>query len=298
MKATVIGSINYDILVHQSRFTQVGETFVANELWSGGGGKGANQAVQLTKLGIPTTLIGAIGDDIFGEILLRELLTHNVNTDCISIYKGGSGIGLVTAISNGDVTASIIPGANTALSKQDIDKNLTIIQSTDIILYQMEIPIDVMVHSFEYISEHTYVILNAAPAKSLPDYFWARIDCLIINELEATFYSGIDVASLETAQEAIIKIQSFTKKDIAIIITLGEKGCLVSKDSKTLFIPALKVKCIESTGAGDSFIGAFASYYLTDPDIFKAAEFGTKVASITVQGIGAQNSMPTIMQLS
>ncbi len=297
MNATVIGSINYDIIIHQSRFCKIGETFPADNLWSGGGGKGANQATQLAKLGIPTKLIGAVGEDIYGELLLKELNSNGVNTECVNKKNTTSGMGIVTAIPNGEVIASIIPGANVQLSTHDIDINSKTIKESDIILYQIEIPVEVMEHSFQYINKDTYVVLNAAPAKDLPNSFWSKINCLVVNEVEASFYSGITVDSEKTAEESIKKIREVLSKDLTIIVTLGALGSVISNPTRTKFIPALDVKSIETTGAGDSFIGAFCAYYLENDDIFKATEFATKVASITVQGVGAQSSMPNINQI-
>lgn len=294
-QSCVIGSLNYDMIIRQPRFAEKGETLTADAIWQGGGGKGANQAVQLAKLGVPTFLIGAVGSDIYGDLLLKELASYGVDLSGVALCEGNSGMGIINSTPDGSVTASILPGANFLLSPRHIDQNLKIINKSDIILYQLEVPLSIIQYSLK--QGRGYTILNAAPAVPLPSSLWDNIDCLIVNEVEASFYAERKISTLNDAFEALKKLREILPKKLVIIITLGGDGSLVSVEDRVEHIPALKVIPVETTGAGDSFIGAFAAFYLKSSNVLDSVEFGTKAASLTVQGLGAQSSMPTLQQI-
>lgn len=292
-KAVIIGSLNYDIILKQKRLPKIGETFVADSITMCGGGKGANQAVQLSKLGGKAFMAGCVGNDKFGEELLSNLQKHNVNTDNVKLSeKNNTGMGIVNVFDDGKLIATITRGANYDITNSDIDKIKNEIISAQIIILQMEIPIEVIEYVINLASKHdVYIILNAAPACEIKEEVLSKVNCLVVNETEASFYLNKEIndvkSSIENCEELYGKI-----KDL-IIITLGENGSLLYDGKEKLHIKARKAEVTETTGAGDSFIGAFAYKLLNDSSYQEAAEFASLVSSITVTKIGAQDSMPT-----
>lgn len=292
-KAVIVGSLNYDIILKQKRLPKIGETFVADSITMCGGGKGANQAVQLSKLGGKAFMAGCVGNDKFGEELLSNLQKHNVNTDNVKLSeKNNTGMGIVNVFDDGKLIATITRGANYDITNSDIDKIKNEIISAQIIILQMEIPIEVIEYVINLASKHdVYIILNAAPACEIKEEVLSKVNCLVVNETEASFYLNKEIndvkSSIENCEELYGKI-----KDL-LIITLGENGSLLYDGKEKLHIKARKAEVTETTGAGDSFIGAFAYKLLNDSSYKEAAEFASLVSSITVTKIGAQDSMPT-----
>ena len=292
-KAVIIGSLNYDIILKQKRLPKIGETFVADSITMCGGGKGANQAVQLSKLGGKAFMAGCVGNDKFGEELLSNLQKHNVNTDNVKLSeKNNTGMGIVNVFDDGKLIATITRGANYDITNSDIDKIKDEIINAKIIILQMEIPIEVIEYVINLASKHdVYIILNAAPACKIKEEVLSKVNCLVVNETEASFYLNKEIndvkSSIENCEELYGKI-----KDL-LIITLGENGSLLYDGKEKLHIKARKAEVTETTGAGDSFIGAFAYKLLNDSSYQEAAEFASLVSSITVTKIGAQDSMPT-----
>ena len=292
-KAVIIGSLNYDIILKQKRLPKIGETFVADSITMCGGGKGANQAVQLSKLGGKAFMAGCVGNDKFGEELLSNLQKHNVNTDNVKLSeKNNTGMGIVNVFDDGKLIATITRGANYDITNSDIDKIKNEIISAQIIILQMEIPIEVIEYVINLASKHdVYIILNAAPACEIKEEVLSKVNCLVVNETEASFYLNKEIndvkSSIDNCEELYRKI-----KDL-LIITLGENGSLLYDGKEKLHIKARKAEVTETTGAGDSFIGAFAYKLLNDSSYKEAAEFASLVSSITVTKIGAQDSMPT-----
>ena len=292
-KAVIIGSLNYDIILKQKRLPKIGETFVADSITMCGGGKGANQAVQLSKLGGKAFMAGCVGNDKFGEELLSNLQKHNVNTDNVKLSeKNNTGMGIVNVFDDGKLIATITRGANYDITNSDIDKIKDEIINAKIIILQMEIPIEVIEYVINLASKHdVYIILNAAPACKIKEEVLSKVNCLVVNETEASFYLNKEIndvkSSIENCEELYGKI-----KDL-LIITLGENGSLLYDGKEKLHIKARKAEVTETTGAGDSFIGAFAYKLLNDSSYQEAAEFASLVSSITVTKIGAEDSMPT-----
>ena len=297
-KAVIIGSLNYDIILKQKRLPKIGETFVADSITMCGGGKGANQAVQLSKLGGKAFMAGCVGNDKFGEELLSNLQKHNVNTDNVKLSeKNNTGMGIVNVFDDGKLIATITRGANYDITNSDIDKIKNEIISAQIIILQMEIPIEVIEYVINLASKHdVYIILNAAPACEIKEEVLSKVNCLVVNETEASFYLNKEIndvkSSIENCEELYGKI-----KDL-LIITLGENGSLLYDGKEKLHIKARKAEVTETTGAGDSFIGAFAYKLLNDSSYKEAAEFASLVSSITVTKIGAQDSMPTYEEVT
>ena len=297
-KAVIIGSLNYDIILKQKRLPKIGETFVADSITMCGGGKGANQAVQLSKLGGKTLMVGCIGNDKFGDELLLNLQKYNVNTDYVKISKESStGMGIVNVFDDGKLIATITRGANYDITNSDVDKIKSEIISAKLIILQMEIPIDIVEYIINLASKHnTYIILNAAPAYEIREEVLAKVNCLVVNETEASFYLNKEINNFKSSEENCEEL--YKKIKDLLIITLGENGSLLYDGKEKLHIKAKKVKVVETTGAGDSFIGAFAYKLLNDLPYKEAAEFASLVSAVTVTKVGAQDSMPTYEEVN
>lgn len=275
----VIGSINKDLVVTAPRFPKEGETILGNNFSTSNGGKGANQACAIGKLGGNVSMLGAVGDDSFGKDLSEALKANNVNTDNLIVKNNVStGIAVITVAENGANHIVVAQGANALITKEDIKEDL--ISSFDIVVMQLEIPLEIAKYAAGIAKKlGKTVILNPSPAVKLDKEFLSYTDILIPNETEIDIIGGIDYAF-----ECGVK---------NIILTLGANGCdLISKDSRKHF-DAYKVDVVDTTAAGDSFLGGVVRMLADDKTIEEAIIFATKVSNITVTRKGAIDSIPT-----
>jgi ribokinase len=294
-QVAVIGSLNYDLLLKQERLPKKGETFTADDLIQGPGGKGANQAAQCAKLGLSTSMIGKVGEDRFGEALIGSLQAFGVNVDYVG-KKGTTGMGIVNVLPDGDYHSTLLRGANYLITKEDINQSLEIISGCQYILLQQEIPPSII----DYIIEKTrdakcQLVLNNAPARDISETSLSAIDILVVNETEAEFMSNCKVDSVESAQEVAQKLVKNVKN--TVILTLGALGVVVATKEESFYTPANKVEAVDATGAGDSFIGAFVFCLIEGYTLQKATDLATLVSSITVSRTGGSESFPTLNEL-
>ncbi|MCT2197549.1 ribokinase [Paenibacillus sp. p3-SID1389] len=293
---TVIGSLNFDLIFKQKRLAEIGETYTADRLETAGGGKGANQAVQCAKLGTTTYLVGAVGNDVLGEKLVHDLKHYGVHTEYIGRAAETTGVGVVNALEDGTLIATISKGANYSLTKERIDEIEDLLMRSAIVILQLEVPVDVVEYAIRKAHDFgCYIILNAAPAAPVAPDALAKVSCLVVNESEASFYCGKPIHDLASAQ--LHGHGLYERTGELLIITLGKSGCVVFDREGSFYVPAEPVNAIETTGAGDSFIGAFATRMLESPDVKAATRFASRAAAVTVTKIGAQSAMPTIQQL-
>lgn len=294
---TVIGSLNYDIIVKQKRMPLKGETYTGDSISFSGGGKGANQAVQAAKLGAETYLVGRVGADGFGDYLIEELKRYQVRLDYLERSTATTGMGIVHALEDGSVFATITTGANGEVDQAQIDRVEPLIARSAILVLQMEIPIPTLEYIISLGRHHNcQIILNAAPAVPISDQALRQVDYLIVNEPEASFYCQAEISDFETANRHYHKL--YTHFDGILIITLGAKGSFLYDKQVVYHIPPNEVPVIETTGAGDSYIGAFATALLNGKSVYDAACFGAAAAEITVTRIGAQSAMPDLQEMS
>lgn len=293
----VIGSLNYDIIMKQKRMPLLGETYTADSITYSGGGKGANQAVQCAKLGIDTIMVGKVGRDSFGDTLVEKLRDYGVDCSCIGRSSSPTGVGVVHALEDGTVYASIITGANFDITAREIDGLDELVRNSRIIILQLEIPTNVVEHIIRKAKQyHVYTILNAAPAKELDREVLKLVDCLIVNETEASFYAGVDITDGEMVRAHADRLSQLT--DGTVIVTLGSKGSMLLGKEETVSIEPVKVEHVtESTGAGDSYIGAFAYGKYKGMTDRRACCFAARAASVTVTKIGAQEAMPCLNEI-
>lgn len=288
----VVGSSNYDIILSQDKFAVTGETVTANKMSICGGGKGANQAVQCAKLGNKTIFLGSVGNDDMGNFLVEEFDKYGLCTDYIKRSKLSSGMGVVSCIPDGEVRATVFTGANFDLTPLELRKHEELFKSCKVLILQLEIPIDVVYEAIKMGEENNcYIILNAAPAKLLDLEYLKKVNCLIVNEVEASFYLNKEIDSYKDVLNNSKELLSLSKE--ICIITLGKKGSVLVEKNKCTKFDAKVVNVVETTGAGDSYIGAFATKVFEGDTLEEACNYATKVSSLTVQNIGAQSSMPT-----
>ena len=290
-KTVVIGSMNYDVCLKQERLPVEGETYFADSVSYCSGGKGGNQAAQAAKLGVPTYMVGSIGNDSPGEFLRSNLEKYGVHTDYLKVKEGNSGMSVAQSLYDGGVRASVVLGTNAMVTKEDVDELADFLQPGDIAVFQLEIPIPVIEYAIHFCREKgCYVILNGAPASRVSEEALKEVNLFIVNELEAEFFSGNPLPDKDTAMTEIRKMTE--RLGNVCIFTLGKAGSVVCDGNDAKFVPSRKVQAVESTGAGDSFIGGLCYALLNDMDVFEAAQFATCCSAYTVCGIGGQPSMP------
>jgi len=292
MKIVVIGSTNTDMVIKTSHLPLPGETILGGEFLMNPGGKGANQAVAASRLGGDVAFISKTGNDIFGEQSVENLRREGVNTENIVVDpENPSGVALITVDSRAENCIVVAPGSNMTLKPDDIDKAIKQIEMAEIVLLQLEIPIETV----EYTAQIAFrnekrVILNPAPAQKLSDSILKTIYILTPNETEAEILTGVKVTNTDTAKKAA---QILLKKSVEIvIITMGANGAFVHTNSLSELIPAPEVKAVDTTAAGDTFNGALAVAVSEGFNIREAVQFANKAASIAVTRLGAQTSTP------
>lgn len=275
----VIGSINKDLVVNTLRFPKKGETILGNNFYTTNGGKGANQACAIGKLGGDVSMLGAIGNDNFAKDLSDALSSNNVNINNLLIKDNVStGIAVITVTNDGANHIIVVQGANALITKDDVKEDL--ISSFDIIVMQLEIPLEIAKYAASIAKKlGKTVVLNPSPAVKLDKDFLSCVDILIPNETEIDIIGGIDYV-LECGVKNII-------------LTLGADGCeLITRQNRKHF-DAYKVNVVDTTAAGDSFLGGVVRMIADDKTIEEAIEFATKVSNITVTRKGAIDSIPT-----
>lgn len=283
-KITVIGSINMDLVTSTGRIPKVGETLLGHSFHTIPGGKGANQAVAAARLGADVTMIGAVGDDSFGETLVSHLTNQGIHTENIMKAKGTStGIASIT-LSGGDNSIIVVSGANNHITPDIIKKNEEIISLSDILLLQLEIPLESVVAAVELAKKHKVLtILNPAPIQKLPKELLEMVDYVTPNEHEQTLL----FASIDGTQSQLEKLKE------KCIVTRGSRGVTVYKNGNHIEIPSIQVDVVDTTGAGDSFNGALAFALCEGAEIEAACRFANVVGAISVTKLGAQSGMPT-----
>ncbi len=291
-KIVVVGSCNTDMVVKSDRLPVPGETVLGGAFMMNPGGKGANQAVAIARMGGNVTFISKTGNDLFGRQSVEMYGDENIVTDYIfSDQHLPSGVALIMVDRNGENCIVVASGANGSLSPKDIEKARNVIESADILLMQLEVPMDTVEYAAKLAHEKGIkVVLNPAPAAFLSNELLKCLYAVIPNKTEAEMLSGIKVSDLETAKQAadIIAAKGVDK----VVITLGSKGALIKDGDVYSFIPADKVEAVDTTAAGDTFCGAFCVGISEGLSIEDAVRMATKAAGITVTREGAQAAIP------
>ena len=283
-KICVIGSSNIDQIAYTKNIPADGETLFGDSFQMGFGGKGANQAVMAGLLGADVYMITCLGDDVYKEMTINNYEANNVNTDHIQLVKGASGVAPIWVDATGQNRIIVIPGANNEIDAQKAISSIEAIGNISVLVGQCEIPMEVNHEVFQYAKSNSVTtIFNPAPAKKLEREFLEHISWLIPNENEFELISG-----MEPDDDNFLKFNE--EIPCNLIVTLGEKGAVLVDENKTHYFDAPSVNAIDTTGAGDSFIGTFA-YELSESNspescIKKAVE----KASQSVTRKGTQSS--------
>ncbi len=291
-KILVIGSVNTDMVVKTSHLPRKGETVMGRSFFMNSGGKGANQAVAVARLGGYVTFICKTGNDIFGQQSQEVFRKESIDTSYVfSDPLNPSGVALISVDDNAENCIVVAPGANANLLPEDLMLAESAFDSSDIILIQLEIPMETVVYAIKLARDkNKKVILNPAPACKLPSDILHGLYAITPNETEAEFLSGLPVFD---EQSAILAAREIHAKGIEnVIITMGTRGALVYTKQTSLIVPAYKVKAVDTTAAGDVFNGALTVALSEGKNIVDSVRFASKASAISVTRPGAQDAVP------
>ncbi|QLL70802.1 ribokinase [Lactobacillus sp. 3B(2020)] len=297
-RIAVLGSINVDTTYHVTRFPQPGETISANDKSSAPGGKGANQAVAAARSGAQLSFIGMVGEDNEGKFMREALQEDGIDTKFLkNDPRHGTGAAVITLDANGQNDIMVYPGANFGMDESLLAGTEDLLEKVDFLIAQFETPQAVTAAAFKLAKEHGVVtILNPAPAKEILPELLAVTDVVIPNESESEVLTGIAVDS----EEAMLKTAEYFKDHgvANLLITLGSRGVFYSTPHGHGIVPAFKVKAIDTTAAGDTFIGALTSQLSKDlSNVADALVYAQRASSLTVQRMGAMPSIPTASEV-
>ena len=289
-KILVIGSSNTDMTIKSDRLPAPGETILGGKFLMGAGGKGANQAVAARRLGGDVTFVCKVGRDIFGDNAVKGYEKEGINTSHILRSDAPSGVAMILVDAKAENSIAVAPGANGDLTPADIRNLREVIAGASYLILQLEVPVETVLEAARIAHEAgVYVILNPAPACPLPGELFKYLSLITPNQTETALMTGIeaDEASLDRAVDALR-----AKGVQDVIVTLGSRGSLVCAGGKREFVPACKVKAVDTTAAGDTFCGALCVALSEGKSLTEAAAFATKASALAVQKMGAQDSIP------
>jgi len=294
-KILVIGSSNTDLIIKVPEIPRPGETVLGSEFQTFPGGKGANQAVAAARAGGEVMFIAAVGDDSYGKEALDRYKQEGINCEDIKVCRGiPSGIAMISVSDKGENAISVAPGANLILTPEDLDEAEEAFDEAGLLLIQLEIQMDTVGKAIEMCEElDTKVILNPAPAASLPDRILQRTDIITPNESEAERLTGIRIRNEKSAGKAAALLH---RKGVGtVIITMGARGAFLSDPSRKIrkMIPGYAVNAVDTTAAGDVFNGQLAVALSEDRSLEHAIGLAHAAAALSIQKTGAQSSIPT-----
>ena len=286
-----LGGINVDYVIHTKRLPKLGESIFGDQFAMNCGGKASNQAVAVAKQGCQTKMFGAVGKDVAGDMAIRNMENHGIDCEAVLRMDAPTGAAVIT-VCGGDNHIILDVGANDLITPECIREREDLFQWADAVVMQYEIPIESVLEAAKLARKNNcFVILNTAPVKEVPMELYRYVDLVIPNEFEASLITGIEVTDRETAAQAINKLMEMGCKDA--LITMGKQGCAYRFNGAITFADAHVVKAVDSTAAGDSFIGGLCSALCEGKTMREAVTYATAVAAITVSRAGASVSIPT-----
>jgi ribokinase len=293
VNVSVVGAANIDLISYVPRLPKVGETLHGTSFQMGYGGKGANQAVMAAKLGAEVTIVCKLGRDVFGDGTLENFRTQGVDTAHVSFTgDAASGVAPIAVDAEGRNTIIIVTGANDLLSTEDLERARPAISASAVLVCQLELPVETTLAALRIAREEgVRTIFNPAPAREdLNDELYRLSDVICPNEPETELLTGLP-AGEEAARRLLERGAG------AVVLTLGERGCLVVKGDTATLVPAEAVQAVDTTGAGDAFVGALAVFLAEGLGLVEAAQRANVVAALSVQKRGTQTSFPSAADL-
>lgn len=297
-RVVVVGSFVMDLVVWADRRPVKGESILGDDFAMFPGGKGANQAVAAARLGADVAMIGRLGQDAFGDMFLQVLSEERINSEyVVRDSSEGTGVGTPVIDSDGDNSIIMIPRANKRLSIEDINKASKALEQCDVLLLQLEVPVEASIRAAEIAHKaHAKVILDPAPARNIPEELFPLIDIIMPNEVEFQMLTGSSADTLESVKKGAGILMD--KGIEVIIVTVGPRGAFVVEEGHARQVPAWPVdKVVDTTGAGDAFAGAFAVALAGGMDISDSVDLAVKAGAYSVTKAGAIPSMPSLSDL-
>ena len=291
-KIVVIGSSNTDMVVRSERLPRPGESVIGGGFMMAGGGKGANQAVAVVRMGHRVLFAAAVGNDMFGDAAVAAYKRFGIDTTYIARKDTPSGVALIMVDGAGQNSISVALGANNTLTVEDVMPALEQVESGDIVLLQLEIPMETVDACVAVAAaKGARVVLNPAPAAVVSEHTLSKLYLITPNQTEAQTLTGVDVTDEATAQLAAQVLVSHGVE--RVVITMGSAGAYLYEEGKGVLIPACKVSAVDTTAAGDVYNGALCAALAEGQSLQDALKFATKASAISVTRVGAQPSVPT-----
>lgn len=297
-KVTVLGSLNVDNIMQVKRLPLPGETMTMTAKKIAGGGKGANQAIASARSGAQTTFIGKVGADEQGRLMKGYLEEANIDATSVTLSEEETGQAFILLQESGENSILVLGGANQAITNDDIEDAKDKITEADFLITQFETPIEASITAFKHAKENGVVtILNPAPAKRVPEALLQNVDLIVLNETETELITEVKITTEDSWHNAAAKLEKMGI--LNVIITLGSKGAYYKTTSAEGFIPAFKVMTVDTTAAGDTFLGALSSQLKKDlSNIEESIVFASMASALAVQKLGAIPSIPEISEVN
>jgi ribokinase len=292
-KIVVVGSLNMDLIARSPHIPAPGETVLGSDFSTAAGGKGANQAVAAARLGAQVTMVGCVGGDDYGRQLLNSLQADGVDSQFVCVASNAhTGIALITVDDAGENSIVVVSGTNWQLTQADVAAAEAAIAAADMLMLQLELPLQVILFAAELAARHDVpVLLNPAPARPLPTNLLANITYLIPNESEAALLADCAVDDMNGVETAVSRLRQLGVANI--IITMGSQGAYLHSDEASLMMPAFPVQPVDTTAAGDAFVAGVAVAVGEKRPLAEAVHFATAVGALATTQHGAQPSLPT-----
>jgi ribokinase len=290
---TVVGSLNMDLVIRAPRIPRPGETLIGSAFRTVPGGKGANQALAAARLGADVSLVGRVGRDAFGEALLENLAADEIDRAFVTQdLHSATGVALIVVDDTGQNSIVVASGANMRLSPRDVEAAESAIAAADVVLTQLESPLDTVSRAAQIAYAHGVpVVLNPAPAHPLPASLLSLVDVLIPNESETALLTGMPVEDQAQAAAAAVALRGLGVG--TVILTLGKRGALLEEAAGATHVPTFEVTPVDTTAAGDAFVGGFAVALAEGRTHVEAVRWGNAAGALATTRTGAQPSLPT-----